>query len=462
MEKFDVIVIGSGPGGYPAAIRAAQLGKKVAIVEKYNTLGGTCLNVGCIPSKALLKSSENFWKAKNEYSHHGIQIDGISMDIPKMIQRKRKVVEQITGGVKLLIDGRKITHLVGHATIKSATEVEVAGQVYSTDKIIIATGSKPTPLRGVEFDKKRIVSSTEALELEELPKELLVVGAGVIGLEMGSVWARLGSKVKIIEYGDACLPGMDKHIQRQMKKSMEAMGCEFYFKTGITEGSVVGDKVQLAGKTQDGNDVSFEGDYCLVAIGRRPYTDNLGLENVGIALDQRGFIQVNSHYQTSVSNIYAIGDVIGGLMLAHKAEEEGIAAAEIICGKAGHVNYNAIPGVVYTDPEVAVIGKTEDQLKAEKIAFNTGKFNFAANGRAVASDEGVGFVKVLAHKETDEILGVHMIGPHVSEMINEISLAMEYKASSEDVGITCHAHPTLAETIKEAALAATKRAIHAL
>lgn len=462
MEKFDVIVIGSGPGGYPAAIRAAQLGKKVAIVEKYNTLGGTCLNVGCIPSKALLKSSENFWKAKNEYSHHGIQIDGISMDIPKMIQRKRKVVEQITGGVKLLIDGRKITHLVGHATIKSATEVEVAGQVYPTDKIIIATGSKPTPLRGVEFDKKRIVSSTEALELEELPKELLVVGAGVIGLEMGSVWARLGSKVKIIEYGDACLPGMDKHIQRQMKKSMEAMGCEFYFKTGITEGSVVGDKVQLAGKTQDGNDVSFEGDYCLVAIGRRPYTDNLGLENVGIALDQRGFIQVNSHYQTSVSNIYAIGDVIGGLMLAHKAEEEGIAAAEIICGKAGHVNYNAIPGVVYTDPEVAVIGKTEDQLKAEKIAFNTGKFNFAANGRAVASDEGVGFVKVLAHKETDEILGVHMIGPHVSEMINEISLAMEYKASSEDVGITCHAHPTLAETIKEAALAATKRAIHAL
>lgn len=462
MEKFDVIVIGSGPGGYPAAIRAAQLGKKVAIVEKYNTLGGTCLNVGCIPSKALLKSSENFWKAKNEYSHHGIQIDGISMDIPKMIQRKRKVVEQITGGVKLLIDGRKIIHLVGHATIKSATEVEVAGQVYSTDKIIIATGSKPTPLRGVEFDKKRIVSSTEALELEELPKELLVVGAGVIGLEMGSVWARLGSKVKIIEYGDACLPGMDKHIQRQMKKSMEAMGCEFYFKTGITEGSVVGDKVQLAGKTQDGNDVSFEGDYCLVAIGRRPYTDNLGLENVGIALDQRGFIQVNSHYQTSVSNIYAIGDVIGGLMLAHKAEEEGIAAAEIICGKAGHVNYNAIPGVVYTDPEVAVIGKTEDQLKAEKIAFNTGKFNFAANGRAVASDEGVGFVKVLAHKETDEILGVHMIGPHVSEMINEISLAMEYKASSEDVGITCHAHPTLAETIKEAALAATKRAIHAL
>lgn len=461
-NTFDVIVIGAGPGGYPAAIRCAQLGLNTAIVEKYKTLGGTCLNVGCIPSKALLKSTEHYHQAKDEFSVHGIEVEGLKMSVPKMIDRKRKVVEQITGGVELLIQNNKITRIEGHASFKSKNQVEVNGEVYEAKNIIIATGSKPTPLRGVDFDKKRIISSTEALELQEVPKELVVVGAGVIGLEMGSVWARLGSKVTIIEFGKTCLPGMDKHVQRQMQKSMQALGCEFVFGTGVTEAVVNGDRVDLKAKDQDGNEKQFSGDYCLVAIGRRPYTDSLGLEKAGVELDDRGFVKIDDHWKTNVDGIYAVGDVVGGAMLAHKAEEEGIAAAEVIVGKPGHVNYNAIPGVVYTWPEVAAVGKTEEQLKAEGIPFNTGKFNFAANGRAVASNEGVGFVKILAHKETDEILGAHLIGPHVSEMIQELCVALEYKAASEDIGITSHAHPTLSESIKEAALACTKRAIHAI
>lgn len=461
-KSFDIVVIGSGPGGYPAAIRGAQLGLKVAIIEKYKTLGGTCLNVGCIPSKALLKSTEYYHLAESDFADHGIAVDGLKVDVPKMIQRKRKVVEQITGGVAMLIDGNKIERFEGHGTIVGKNQVKVGDETLEAKNIIIATGSKPTPLRGVAFDKKRIISSTEALELQEVPKELLVVGAGVIGLEMGSVWARLGAKVTIIEYGKTCLPGMDKHVQRQMQKSMQGLGCEFVFDTGVTEATVDGDRVKLVAKNSKDEIVNFEGDYCLVAIGRRPYTDNLGLDSVGVQLDERGFVKIDDHWRTNVDNIYAIGDVVGGLMLAHKAEEEGIAAAEVIAGKPGHVNYNAIPGVVYTWPEVAVVGKTEEQLKQAGIPFNVGKFNFGANGRAVASNETVGFVKVIAHKETDEILGAHMIGPNVSEMIQEICVALEYKASSEDVGITSHAHPTLSESVKEAALACTKRAIHSL
>lgn len=461
-KSFDVIVIGAGPGGYPAAIRARQLGLSVAIVEKYKTLGGTCLNVGCIPSKALLKSTEHYHAASAEFSHHGIEVSGLKMNIEKMIERKRQVVDQITGGVGMLIEGNKITRLEGHAKFVSKNQVEVAGELYEAKNIIIATGSKPAPLRGVDFDKKRIISSTEALELTKLPKELIVVGAGVIGLEMGSVWARLGSKVTIIEYGKTCLPGMDKHVQRQMQKSMKELGVEFVFDTGVTGAEVKGERVHLSAKNSKDEVVNFEGDYCLVAIGRRPYTDGLNIEAAGVELDERGFVKIDSHWKTNVDGIYAVGDVVGGAMLAHKAEEEGVAAAEVIAGKPGHVNYNAIPGVVYTWPEVAVVGKTEEQLKEEGVPFVTGKFNYGANGRAVATGETTGFAKVIAHKETDELLGAHIIGANASEMIGELVVALEYRAASEDVGISSHAHPTLSECIKEAALACTKRAIHSL
>lgn len=459
---FDVVVIGGGPAGYVAAIRASQLGLQVALIEKYQRLGGTCLNVGCIPSKALLKSTEHYHQAETEFSEHGIEVGSLRVDLEKMIARKRKVVEQITGGVDFLIQSNKITRFVGMAKILNPEAVEVDGQVVPCKNIIIATGSKPSRLPGVEFDKKRIISSTEALEIEKMPEDMILIGAGVIGLEMGQVWARLGVKVTIIEYGKTCLPGMDKHIQRQMQKSMQDLGVEFVFGMGVYQAEVEGPRVKVKARAQDGSEHEYSADYCLVAIGRRPYTEGLGLENVGIDLDPRGFIAVDSHWRTSVPNIYACGDVIGGQMLAHKAEEEGIAVAEVIAGKAGHVNYNAIPGVVYTYPEVAVVGRTEEQLKAEGIPFNVGKFNFAANGRAVASNEAVGFVKILAHRDTDEILGAHLIGAHVSEMIGELSLAIEYKAASEDVGISSHAHPTLSEAIKEAALACTKRAIHAV
>ncbi|MEE6248771.1 MAG: dihydrolipoyl dehydrogenase [Bdellovibrionota bacterium] len=462
-KSFDVVVIGGGPGGYVAAIRASQLGLSVALIEKYQRLGGTCLNVGCIPSKALLKSTEHYHQAHTEFSKHGIEVEGLKINMPQMIQRKREVVEQITGGVDFLIEKNNIQRFVGMGKLTGKNSVEVNGESLEVKNIIIATGSKPTPLRGLDFDKKRIISSTEALEIDALPKDMVIIGAGVIGLEMGSVWARLGVKVTIVEYGKTVLPGMDKHVQRQMQKSMKELGVEFVFGCGVNGGEVKKDRVYLTGKgASDDKEYSFEADYCLVAIGRRPYTDTLGLDNAGVEMDERGFVKIDDHWRTNVSNIYAIGDVVGGLMLAHKAEEEGIAAAEVIAGKPGHVNYNAIPGVVYTHPEVAVVGKTEEQLKEAGIPFNVGKFNFAANGRAVASNEAVGFVKIIAHKETDEILGAHMIGPNVSEMIQEMSLALEYKAASEDVGITSHAHPTLSEAVKEAALACTKRAIHAI
>ena len=459
-NAFDLIVIGAGPGGYVAAIRASQLGMNVAIVEKRATLGGTCLNVGCIPSKALLKSTEHYWQAKHHFSEHGLDVGSIKVNLGKMMERKNEVVKKNVGGIDFLMKKNKITRLEGHGKIVDATTVEVSGKTYTTKNILIATGSKPNDLKGVNYDNQRIISSTEALELQEIPKEMIVIGAGVIGVEMGSVWARLGTKVTVIEYGDVAIPGADKQVQKQLQKSLEEIGMTFQFGTGVTEGIVKGKKVNLKAKTKDGKDLEFTADYCLVAIGRGPYTQGLGLESVGIALDKRGFIPVDKHWQTNVPGIYAIGDVIGGMMLAHKAEDEGVACAELIAGKPGHVNYDAIPSVIYTFPEVASVGKTEEQLKEAGIPFNTGKFNFSANGRAIASGEAVGFVKVIAHKETDRILGIHIIGPMASELIAEAGLAMEYFASSEDVGITSHAHPTLSEAVKEAALSALKRSIH--
>ncbi len=459
-NAFDLIVVGAGPGGYVAAIRASQLGMNVAIIEKRSTLGGTCLNVGCIPSKALLKSTEHYWQAKHHFSEHGLEVGSIKINLGKMMERKNEVVKKNVGGIDFLMKKNKITRLEGHGKIVNATTVDVAGQSYTAKNILIATGSKPNDLKGVSFDNQRIVSSTEALELQEIPKEMVVIGAGVIGVEMGSVWARLGTKVTVIEFGDVVIPGADKQVQKQLQKSLEEIGMVFQFGTGVTDGSVKGKKVNLKAKTKDGKILEYTTDYCLVAIGRGPYTQGLGLEAVGIELDKRGFITVDKHWQTNVPGIYAIGDVIGGMMLAHKAEDEGVACAEIIAGKPSHINYDAIPSVIYTFPEVASVGKTEEQLKENNIPFNVGKFNFSANGRAIASGEAVGFVKVLAHKETDRILGIHIIGPMASELIAEAGLAMEYFASSEDIGITSHAHPTLSEAVKEAALSALKRSIH--
>lgn len=459
-NAFDLIVVGAGPGGYVAAIRASQLGMNVAIIEKRSTLGGTCLNVGCIPSKALLKSTEHYWQAKHHFSEHGLEVGSIKINLGKMMERKNEVVKKNVGGIDFLMKKNKITRLEGHGKIVNATTVDVAGQSYTAKNILIATGSKPNDLKGVSFDNQRIISSTEALELQEIPKEMVVIGAGVIGVEMGSVWARLGTKVTVIEFGDVVIPGADKQVQKQLQKSLEEIGMVFQFGTGVTDGSVKGKKVNLKAKTKDGKILEYTTDYCLVAIGRGPYTQGLGLEAVGIELDKRGFITVDKHWQTNVPGIYAIGDVIGGMMLAHKAEDEGVACAEIIAGKPSHINYDAIPSVIYTFPEVASVGKTEEQLKENNIPFNVGKFNFSANGRAIASGEAVGFVKVLAHKETDRILGIHIIGPMASELIAEAGLAMEYFASSEDIGITSHAHPTLSEAVKEAALSALKRSIH--
>lgn len=460
-EVFDLVVIGGGPGGYVCAIRGAQNGLKTAIIEKYNTLGGTCLNVGCIPSKALLKSSEHFFASKHHMAEHGIEISGVKLDLKKMIERKDKVVSTNVSGVDFLMKKNKITRYLGHAKIISNTKVQFGNEVIEAKNIVIATGSKPAALPFAPFDKERIISSTEALKLKEVPKRLCVVGGGVIGLEMGSVWARLGSKVSVVEFGSTIIPNNDAQVQRILQKSLQDdLAMEFFLNHGVTSVQAGKKSIEVKAKNSEGKEISLEADYVLVAIGRKPYTESLGLEELGIEKDPRGFVKVNEHYQTKHANIYAIGDVIGGMMLAHKAEEEGLAVANLVAGKYGHVNYNAIPSVIYTYPEVASVGRTEEQLKAANIPFNTGKFNFAANGRAIASGETTGFVKVIAHKETDQILGVHMIGPHVSEMIAEMALAIEYYAASEDVGLTSHPHPTLSEAIKEAALAVTKQAIH--
>ncbi len=458
---YDVIVIGAGPGGYVAAIRAAQLGLKTACVEKRATLGGTCLNVGCIPSKALLTSSHKFAEAVHGFAAHGIIANDVKFDLKAMMAHKTKVVTDNTKGIEFLFKKNKVDWLKGEGVVTAPGKVSVAGTVYDAKHIIIATGSESMPLKGVEVDEKQIVTSTGALELSSVPKSLIVIGAGVIGLEMGSVYARLGSKVTVVEYLDRILPGMDGEIAKQFQRVLEKQG--FTFRLGA--------KVTGATKSKSGVTLSVEpaaggkaeevtADVVLLAIGRRPYTASLGLDKLGVAMDERGRVKTDAHFQTNIPGLYAIGDVIAGPMLAHKAEDEGVAVAEIIAGQAGHVNYEAIPGVIYTWPEVANIGQTEEQLKQAGIAYKVGKFPFTANGRARAMNDTEGFVKILADASTDRVLGAHIIGPEAGTLIAEISVAMEFGASSEDIARTCHAHPTLSEVVKEAALAVDARALH--
>lgn len=466
-NQFDVVVIGSGPGGYVCAIRCAQLGFKTALVERYNTLGGTCLNVGCIPSKALLDSSERYHETVHSHADHGINVGEVKLDFDKMMGRVKDVVDQTCGGIKFLMDKNKIQVFHGHGSLKDQNTVVVTGtgkdkQEISSKYIILATGSKPSAFPGMEIDKKRVITSTEALTLKEVPKHLIVIGGGVIGLELGSAYRRLGSEVTVVEYADSIIGMMDKELGRNLQKVLKKDGINFLLSHQVAE--VKGNKNGAVVKAKDmkkNSDVEIQGDYCLVAVGRKPYTDKLGLENVGISLDERGRIPVDKHLKTKVDNIYAIGDVIVGPMLAHKAEEEGVFVAELLAGQKPHMNYDLIPGVVYTWPEVASVGKSEEELKAQGVAYKKGSFPFKALGRARASNESDGLIKVLAHPDTDEILGVHMIGPRVADMIAEAVLAMEYRASAEDVARTCHAHPTYTEAFKEACLAATdNRALH--
>lgn len=462
MEQFDVTVIGSGPGGYICAIRAAQLGFKVAIVEKYNSLGGTCLNVGCIPSKALLDSSEHYYNAVHSFEQHGIKIKDIKPDIKQMIARKRQVVKENSDGVAYLMKKNKITVFNGHATFVSPQQIKIVNdketKELSAKYFVIATGSKPSALPGIEIDKKQIITSTEALELETIPKHLIVIGGGVIGLELGSVFARLGSKVSVIEFFDRIIPSMDgalsKELQRLLKKNL---GFEFYLQHKVLSATKKGKEVIVTAQNKNNENIELKGDYVLVAVGRRPYTENLGLDKAGVQQDEKGRIKVNEKLQTSQPHIYAIGDVIQGPMLAHKAEEEGVFVAEIIAGQKPHIDYNLIPGVVYTWPEVASVGYTEEQLKEKNIPYKSGQFPFKASGRAKASMDTDGFIKVLAHKETDEILGVHMIAPRAADLIAEAVVAMEYKASAEDIGRICHPHPTFSEAFKEACLDAFEK-----
>lgn len=465
--NYDVTVIGSGPGGYVAAIRCAQLGMKTAIVERYSTLGGTCLNVGCIPSKALLDSSEHYHNAKEKFSEHGIQLNDLTVDMPRMIARKDEVVDQTVKGLDFLMKKNKIDVYQGHGSFTGANQIEVSKadgskETIQTAKTIIATGSKPITPESFNYDKKRIITSTEALNIKEVPEKMVVIGGGVIGLELGSVYARLGTTVEVVEFLDSIIPGMDKDCGKELMRSLKKLGVNFHLKHMVTSVENTGDKVKVGVKAKDG-DATFEidADYCLVAIGRRPYTDNLGLEKIGVEKDDKGRIKVDGHLQTSVPGIYAIGDVIQGAMLAHKAEEEGVFVAEVIAGQKPHIDYNLIPGVVYTWPEVAGVGKTEAQLKDEGVAYKVGKFPFKALGRARASMDTEGMIKVLADKQTDEILGVHMVGPRVADIIAEAVALMEFRASAEDASRMSHAHPTYTEALKEAALAATdNRALH--
>ncbi|MDY3364288.1 dihydrolipoyl dehydrogenase [Riemerella anatipestifer] len=466
MSQFDVTVIGSGPGGYVAAIRCAQLGFKTAIIEKYPTLGGTCLNVGCIPSKALLDSSEHFENAKHNFANHGIVINEPKADLARMIERKNEVVDQTTKGINFLMDKNKITVFEGVGSFETATKIKVTKNDGSTESIeskytIIATGSKPSSLPFISLDKERIITSTEALNLKEIPKHLIVIGGGVIGLELGSVYKRLGSEVTVVEYLDKIIPGMDGSLSKELQKVLKKQGMKFMLSTAVSAVERKGDTVVVTAKDKKGEEVSVEGDYCLVSVGRRPYTEGLGLENAGVDLDERGRVKVNDHLQTNVSNIYAIGDVVKGAMLAHKAEEEGVFVAETLAGQKPHINYNLIPGVVYTWPEVAGVGKTEEQLKEEGVSYKVGSFPMRALGRSRASGDIDGLIKVLADEKTDEILGVHMIGARAADMIAEAVVAMEFRASAEDISRISHAHPTFTEAIKEAALDATgKRALH--
>jgi len=465
-SPYDLVVIGAGPGGYVAAIRASQLGLKVACIDKRKSLGGTCLNIGCIPSKALLQSSEHYSHALHGLAAHGVNVGKVSYDLKAMMGHKDKVVEDNTKGIEFLFKKNKVTSVHGTARIKSATEVEVTAengdtQTLKTGSILIATGSDSAPLAGLEIDEKQIVTSTGALTLETVPKHLVVVGAGYIGLEMGSVWARLGAEVTVIEYLDRITPGMDGEVAKAFQKILEKQGMTFRLGTKVTGAETLKTKVKLSVEPAAGGDAeTIECDTVLVSIGRRPYTDQLGLEEVGVTTNDRGFVEIDAHFQTSVEGIYAIGDCVPGPMLAHKAEDEGVAAAEIIAGESGHVNYDVIPGIVYTWPEVASVGKTEEQLKEDGIAYKVGKFPFSANGRARAANDTDGFVKLLADAKTDRILGAHILGPDAGTLIHEIVVGMEFGASAEDIARTCHGHPTLSEAVKEAALATAGRTIH--
>lgn len=463
---YDVIVIGSGPGGYVAAIRCAQLGMKTAIIEKYPTLGGTCLNVGCIPSKALLDSSEHYHNAAHTFKTHGINLSSLKVDLKQMIARKDDVVKQNVDGISYLMKKNKIDVHQGMGSFVNKTTVKVTKDDGSTEEIqgkniIIATGSKPASLPFIKLDKDRVITSTEALKMKEIPKHLIVIGGGVIGMELGSVYGRMGAKVSVVEFMDSLIPSMDRTMGKELQKSLKKIGFEFFLKHKVTAVESKGKEVTVKAENSKGETIEIKGDYVLVSIGRKPYTEGLGADAVGVKLTERGQIEINEHLQTSVPNIYAIGDVVKGAMLAHKAEEEGTFVAETISGQKPHINYNLIPGVVYTWPEVASVGFTEEELKEKGIKYKSGKFPFMASGRARASMDTDGLVKVLADAQTDEILGVHMIGPRTADMIAEAVVAMEFRASAEDISRMSHAHPTYTEAFKEACLAATdNRALH--
>jgi dihydrolipoamide dehydrogenase len=466
MSSFDVVIIGSGPGGYVSAIRCAQLGFKTAIIEKYSTLGGTCLNVGCIPSKALLSSSHHYAEIAH-FAEHGIELSGdVKVNLEKMIARKQAVVDQTSGGINYLMDKNKVTVFNGLGSFVDATHVAIAkadgtSETIEAKNIIIATGSKPSSLPFIKIDKERIITSTEALALKEVPKHLVIIGGGVIGIELGQVYLRLGAQVSVVEFMDRIIPGMDSSLSKELTKVLKKQGMKFYTSHKVQSVERTGDVVAVKAENAKGEIITLEGDYSLVSVGRRPYTDGLNADKAGVKISDRGQVEVNDHLQTSVSNIYAIGDVVRGAMLAHKAEEEGTMVAEIIAGQKPHIDYNLIPGVVYTWPEVAAVGQTEEQLKASGVEFKSGSFPFKALGRARASGDLDGFVKILADAKTDEVLGVHMIGARTADLIAEAVTAMEFRASAEDISRMSHAHPTFAEAIKEAALAATdNRALH--
>ncbi len=460
-DKYDVIVIGAGPGGYVAAIRCAQLGMKTACVEKRETLGGTCLNVGCIPSKALLSASEKYEEAGHHFKGMGIEVGKLGLDLKTMMGFKDEVVEANTKGIEFLFKKNKIDHLKGAGEIIEAGKVKVGDKTYEADSIIIATGSDVISLPGIEIDEKKIVSSTGALELSEVPKSMVVIGGGVIGLEMGTVWRRLGTKVTVVEFLDNILPGMDEEIRKEALKIFKKQGIDFKLSSKVTKAVTTSQNVALQVEPAAGGDTeSIVADIVLMAVGRKPYTDGLGLDKIGVDLDERGRIKTDEFFETSVEGIYAIGDAIIGPMLAHKAEDEGVILAELLDGQTGHIDYNMVPGVVYTWPEISAVGKTEEQLKEDGVKYNAGKFPFMANGRARAMGMTEGFVKILADAETDKVLGVHMIGPNVGELISEAVTVMEFDGSAEDIARTCHAHPTLTEVTKEAALAVDKRPIH--
>ena len=463
-EKFQAVVIGGGPGGYVCAIRLSQLGIKTACVESKDTLGGTCLNIGCIPSKNLLNFSEKFYSAKN-FSNLGIEVGKVKLNLDKVMKNKDKAVDALTKGIEFLFKKNKVTYYKGIASLKSSNQISVASSknkeiIIETENVIISTGSEPASLPGIKFDEKVIVSSTGALSLNTVPKKMVVIGGGYIGLEMGSVWSRLGSEVHVIEFLDHITPGMDKEISKEFMKILQKQGINFHLETKVESIKKNNKGVIILTSDKNKKKINFNCDVALISVGRKPNTKNLNLSSVGVVLDEKKRIKTDKNFKTNIKNIYAIGDVIEGPMLAHKAEEEGIAVAELLAGQSGHVNYDVIPGVIYTSPEVASVGKTEEQLKELKVKYKVGKFPFLANSRAKAINEPEGFVKILADEKTDKVIGVHIIGPHAGEIIAETAIAMEFGASSEDIARTCHAHPTFSEAVKEAALSVDKRAIH--